>query len=317
MESSPFTRCFTLAAIVGIVISLEASTGASAAGPADPATACADLLQAGESRLNKGDIATADRCFHQALIEAEKLNKTDKRVALVLSDLALTSAINPDKAITKKAKLDKAIAYQKRAVEIDEMAYGADAENVAFDLQNLGAWYGMDDMPKEGEAALRRAVAIREKFSAANNPRLAMSLGSLAEMLKKQKRDIEALACYKRAATIYKAADRPAEQSRVLNAEATLLEDQDNYKEAQSIIVEVVQLRERATGKDTLLVAESLHNLAVCDMKLGNNKEALPLLKRALVIVQKSQDKEITATVQATLKKCESSLKSGFKPEAK
>ena len=317
MEARPksefFTAFLTLIALATTQAPLLRVEAAPDGAGKDPATACADLLQTGESLLNKGDIGSADRCFRQALQEAEKLNKSDKRVALVLSDLALTTATNPDKAISKKTKLDKAIAYQKRAVEIDEMAYGADSENLAFDLQNLGAWYGIDEMPREGEAALRRAVSIREKLNGAGNPRLAMSLGSLAEMLKKQKRDIEAFKCYERAAEIYKKADRPAEQSRVLNAQAALLEDQGNYKEAQAIVEQVVQLRQRATGKDSLMVAESLHNLAVCDMKLGKNKEAMPLLNRALTIVQKSQDKEITATVQETLKKCQSNLKGGTK----
>ncbi|MBU6453341.1 MAG: tetratricopeptide repeat protein, partial [Cyanobacteria bacterium REEB67] len=288
------------------------------AASADNGATCLDLLATGQSALGRGDVKLADRCFGEALLAAEKLGKEDKHVAMALNDLALTTATNPDKTVAKKDKLNKAIAYQKRSIGIEEKVYGAESENVAFDLHNLGVWYGLNQQFKEGEAALRRAAKIREKRFGKNSDRLGVTLGSLASNLRNQKRYAEATVLLQRAADIYKETDRATaagklaphalERSRVLNGLADIDKEQDNFQQALLILTEVLDLREKIFGQDSLLVAETLHNMGTCQIKLGKNAEALALLKRALTIIKKGHAPEISAAVTETKKRAELNL---------
>ena len=294
-----------LSATLGLALPAQSAW----ATPGDPASACMDLIQTGENALSHGQIKLADKCFLEALNQAQKLGNNDRHVALALNDLALTTASNPDKNKTKKEKLDQAIVYQKRSIAIEEKFYGPDTENVGFDLNNLGVWYGLNGQLKEGEATLTRAVKIREKALGQNDDRLAVTMGSLADNLKKQKRYIEAVALLKRAEQIYKATNHAIERGRVLNELADVYEEQDNYAAARGILSEVLAIRQKVFGKDSLVAAETLHNLAACNMKLGKNAAALPLLKEALGIVKKGNDPEISATVEASYQRCQAALK--------
>jgi tetratricopeptide (TPR) repeat protein len=306
-----------LIALLLLVSPAVSAPGASAAS-ADTAAACLDLLATGQSALGRGEVKLADKCFVEALAEAEKLGKEDKHVAMALNDLALTTATNPDKTIAKKDKLSKAIAYQKRSIAIEEKVYGLESENVAFDLHNLGVWYGLNQQLKEGEAALRRAAKIREKLFGKNSDRLGVTLGSLASNLRSQKRFAEATTLLQRAADIYKETDKATaagklaphalERSRVLNELADIYQDQGNFQQGLVILAEVLNLREKIFGLDSLLVAETLHNMSACQIKLGRDAEALVMLKRALTIVKKGRDPEITAAVSSTYKTAELNL---------
>ncbi|MBS2007341.1 MAG: tetratricopeptide repeat protein [Cyanobacteria bacterium SZAS TMP-1] len=271
---------------------------------ATPALEVQDLLQTGENAFRKGDIKLAHSCFSEALKVAEQADRYSRSVALALNDLALTTSIDRDQTPSGKKNLAQAIAYQKRALELEERYSGSQSTDVAFDLNNLGAWYGANLQWKEGAEALERSAKIREKALGPNSPLLAVTLGNLAENYSQQKRTVEAIDLYKRQAKIYKTIDSPTEAARASDKVAGLYQDLGKNDEAAKVLSEVLSLREKAFGKDSLLVAETLNNMGVCQLAMGKNTEAEPLFARAYKIVCKQDDQDIIKAVATGYKKC-------------
>ena len=263
-----------------------------------------DLLQTGESAFRRGDVKLADKCFNEALKTAMDADRYGRNVALALNDLALTTSIDKDNTKAGKKNIPQAIAYQKRALELEERLSGAESLDVAFDLNNLGVWYGNNDQWKEGAAALERAANIREKKLGEKNALLAVTLGNLAENYSHQKRYDEAIGLYRRAAEIYEADGSPTEAARAHDKEAGLYLDQNKTSAAVEVLRQVLALREKAFGKDNILVAETLNNIAVCEMTSGHNDAAVPLFDRAYKIVKKQPDREIIESVKTGYLKC-------------
>jgi tetratricopeptide (TPR) repeat protein len=281
----------------------------------EPQPLCLELLATGESAFSKGDVETADKCFREGLKEAEKSGKDDKNVALALNDLALTTAVNKTKTGTVKEKLPQAIAYQKRSVEIEKKIYGIENAYVAYDLNNLGAWYNANQQYKEGGEALEQAVKIREKVLGPKSVLLAFTEANLAESYAKQKRYADAARLLTKSKAIYAQNNQPLEAARVAESLADLFQDEKKFDQAEVTLKEVLSDRENALGKNSMMVAETLNSLAVCLLQDGKYKEAEPLFSRSLTIVQKGGDHEIIASVVAGYGKCLDKL--GKKTEAK
>jgi tetratricopeptide (TPR) repeat protein len=313
----PWALPMFLSLILGLTLTACSNTVKDeipATGPAKTQSVCIDLLQTGENAFKKGDVQLANTCFSQALKEAEKLGKDDKNVALALNDLALTTALDKNKTGTVKKNLPLAIAYQKRSVEIEEKLYGHENDYVAYDLNNLGAWYNANGQYKEGEQVLLRAAKIREKVQAGKSLPLALTLANLGDNYIKQKRFSEAAGLLKRSSEIYLTNDHQANAAAAINSLAQAYQDQGKYKEAEASLEQVLSMREKAFGKDHIVVAEALNDKAVCLLKQGKNREAEPLFQEALSIAQKKGDKDIIASVVAGYGKCLDKL--GKKAEA-
>ena len=263
-----------------------------------------DLLQTGESAFRRGDVKLADKCFNEALTAAMQADRYGRNVALALNDLALTTSIDKDRSPAGKKNLPQAIAYQKRALDLEERLSGAESLDVAYDLNNLGVWYGTNEQWKEGGEALARAAKIREKKLGEKSVLLAVTLGNLAENYSHQKRYDEAISLYNRAATIYENDGSPTEAARAHDKEAGLYLDQGKTAPAVKVLRQVLALREKAFGKDNILVAETLNNIAVTEMTAGHNAVAEPLFDRAYKIVKKQSDREIIDSVKMGYRKC-------------
>ena len=151
-----------------------------------------DLLQTGESAFRRGDIELAHTCFGQALKDAERLGKDHPLAALALNDLALTAASDKTSGHDQKKNLAQAIAYQQRAVELEEKLYGKDSAYVAYDLNNLGSWYGANSQYKEAGQVLARSLTIGEKVLKPNDALLAFTMTNLGNNYLSQKRYVEA-----------------------------------------------------------------------------------------------------------------------------
>ncbi len=81
------------------------------------------------------------------------------------------------------------------------------------------------------------------------------------------------------------------------------------------MLQEALSIREATLGKDDIMVAETLNSLAVCLLQENKEKEAEPLFRRSLAIVQKGGDKEIIKAVVLGYGQCLDKL--GKKAEAK
>jgi CHAT domain-containing protein/Tfp pilus assembly protein PilF len=78
------------------------------------------------------------------------------------------------------------------------------------------------------------------------------------------------------------------QEAERLNQQVIQLYQQGNYPEAISLAERVLELREKALGRDHPEVAKSLNNLAALYNLRGNYTKAEPLLQRAIAILEKS-----------------------------
>jgi len=275
---------------------------------------CRDLLQAGEKAFHGGNIELAQKCFNGALTEAEKQGKESANVALALDDMALIAAFDPDTKQQDKTKLPQAIAYQKRALAIEEKLYGKDNAYLAYDLNNLGAWLGASGDYKAGAEALQRAASIREKTLGPDDGQYAFTLANLADNYVHQQRYNEAIDLFKKSIDIYQRAQKPGEGSRILSDLAELYDKLNQPADGDTCLERALVLREKAFGKDDIMVAETLNNLAVSLYQQGKYEEAEPLFERALKIVQKDGDKKAEAGVVSGIRLCKQKLSQGSVP---
>jgi CHAT domain-containing protein/tetratricopeptide (TPR) repeat protein len=259
-------------------------------------------------------LAEAEPLFRGALaIDENTYGPDDPHTAISLGNLA---------GLLRNAnRLAEAEPLLRRALAINEKSYGPDHPSVAIGLSNLATLLSDSNHFAEAEPLFRRALAIDEKSLGAHHPNVAIRLNGLANLLRATDRLAEAELLFRRALTINEWSFRPdpLRLGEVLNNLALLLSDTNRLAEAEPLVRRALAIAEKSLGPDHPNVATSLSNLAVllqgqtplsshigsnatatiesrepCDSResctaLTNRfAEAEPLLRRALVIAEKS-----------------------------
>src|SRR6266508_275806 len=191
-------------------------------------------------------------------------------------------------------KLDEALTFAERALEIRERLLGTEHPDVAASIDNLASIYTGNAEYVKAEPLYRRALAIREKALGKDHPETAKSLNNLAEVYRIQGKYLEAEPLYKRALEIQEKAlgKDHLEIAESLNNLGALYYSQGKYVETEPLFRRAFDIREKALGKDHSDTAQSLANLAVLYSEQGKVVEAEPLYKRALDIYEKALGKD-------------------------
>src|SRR6266540_2363749 len=191
-------------------------------------------------------------------------------------------------------KLDEALTFAERALEIRERLLGTEHPDVAASIDNLASIYTGNAEYVKAEPLYRRALAIREKALGKDHPETAKSLNNLAEVYRIQGKYLEAEPLYKRALEIQEKAlgKDHLEIAESLNNLGALYYSQGKYVETEPLFRRAFEIREKALGKDHPQVALSLNNLALFYRTQGKYAEAEPLHKRALEVWEKALGKD-------------------------
>src|SRR6266511_133295 len=198
-------------------------------------------------------------------------------------------------------KLDEALTFAERALEIRERLLGTEHPDVAASIDNLASIYTGNAEYVKAEPLYRRALAIREKALGKDHPETAKSLNNLAEVYRIQGKYLEAEPLYKRALDIREKAlgkDHP-DTATSLNNLAFFYRDQGKYAEAEPLHKRALEVWEKALGKDHPNTAIGLSNLAEVYRAQAKYVEAEPLYKRALDIFEKALGKDHPDTAQS------------------
>jgi tetratricopeptide (TPR) repeat protein len=174
----------------------------------------------------------------------------------------------------------------RRALKIDEAAFGESHPTVAIYLNNLAQLLKDTNRLKEAEPLMRRALQIDEEAFGESHPDVAIDLDNLAQLLQATNRLKEAEPLMRRALQIDEAAFgefHPRVASH-LNNLAQLLQDTNRLKEAEPLMRRALQIDEEALGETHPDVARDLNNLATLLQATNRLKEAEPLMLRALKI---------------------------------
>ncbi len=176
--------------------------------------------------------------------------------------------------------------WSRRALTIDEEAYGPEHPIVAVRLNNLAQLLQHTNRLNEAEPLMRRALDIDENAFGPQHPDVARDLNNLAQLLKETNRLKEAEPLMRRALDIDENAFGPQhpDVARDLNNLAQLLKETNRLKEAEPLMRRALDIDENAFGPQHPDVARDLNNLAQLLQHTNRLKEAEPLMRRALDI---------------------------------
>jgi tetratricopeptide (TPR) repeat protein len=189
-----------------------------------------------------------------------------------------------------KALYDEAEPLVRRALEIDQQAFGENHPKVAIRLNNLAQLLQDTDRLAEAEPLMRRVLQIDQQAFGEDHPGIAIDLNNLAALLKVTNRLAEAEPLMRRALQIDQQAfgeDQP-DVGRDLNNLAQLLKATNRLDEAEPLMRRVLEIDEESFGPGHPEVARDLSNLASLLQATNRRDEAEPLLRRALEIREQS-----------------------------
>ncbi|KAM3381783.1 nephrocystin-3 isoform X2 [Capsicum galapagoense] len=258
------------------------------------------LFGMGNLLLKERRVADAEVAFNRILTTYVKLyGENDGRVGLSLSYLARVKCAKGD--------VNEAIDLYKEALRMlkDSDYIAVDdqiMEKMRVDLAELLHAVGRSE---EGRALLEECLLITEKFKGEGHPSSVAHLVNLATSYSQSKLFAEAERLLRMSLQIMFKNVSPDDQSitfPMLHLAVTLYNINRN-EEAEKYAIEVLHIREKAFGKDSLPVGEALDCLVSIQTRLGKDDgELLELLKRVLKIQEKAFGTD-SEEVMETLKK--------------
>ena len=221
----------------------------------------------------------------RALAEATALANA-KIVAVVSNDLAAL--------LLNTNRLGEAEPLMRRALEINESAFGNQHPTVAICLNNLAALLLNTNRLGDAEPLMRRALEINEAAFGNRHPTVAICLRNLAVLLLNTNRLGDAEPLMRRALEIDEAAfgNQHPTVAISLNNLATLLQATNRREEAEPLMRRALEINEVVFGGQHPTVATDLNNLATLLRDTYRAEEAEPLMRRALEIDEAAFDEQ-------------------------
>ena len=221
----------------------------------------------------------------RALAEATALANA-KIVAVVSNDLAAL--------LLNTNRLGEAEPLMRRALEINESAFGNRHPTVAICLRNLAVLLLNTNRLGDAEPLMRRALEINEAAFGNRHPTVAICLRNLAVLLLNTNRLGDAEPLMRRALEIDEAAfgNQHPTVAISLNNLATLLQATNRREEAEPLMRRALEINEVVFGGQHPTVATDLNNLATLLRDTYRAEEAEPLMRRALEIDEAAFDEQ-------------------------
>jgi|GEM_PF-688512 len=188
--------------------------------------------------------------------------------------------------LNERAEYRQAESLFRRALAIDETAYGLHHWHVATDINNLASVLRAMNRLQEAEPLFRRALAIDETSYGPDHPEVAVVLNNLAGVLRAANRFDEAEAFYRRAVAIDEGwfGSDHADVATDLNNLANLLRATNRWAEAELLYRRALAIGEKNLGEHHPQIGFRLNNLAALLRLTHRLPEAERLYRRALSI---------------------------------
>ncbi|KAK6135326.1 hypothetical protein DH2020_030914 [Rehmannia glutinosa] len=271
------------------------------------------LCALGNLQVKEGKASDAEYTFNRVVnIYMRSYGENDERVGMAMCSLA--------KVKCAKGNVNEAIDLYKSAIQIlrDSKDVALDdevMEKMRIDLAELLHAVGRGE---EGRALLEECFLISEKFKGKENPSLVPHLVNLATSYSRSKNFAEAERLLRISLQIMMKIvppDDPSITFPMLHLAVTLY-NLHRDEEAERLALDVLCIREKAFGKESLPVGEALDCLVSIQTRLEkDDSELVELLKRVLKIQEKAFGSE-SEEVMETLKKIVHYLdKMGMKDE--
>lgn len=243
------------------------------------------LFSLGDICISEGKASEAESCFRRILCIYQKLyGVTDGKVGITMFSLA--------RAKCAKGEINEAINLYKTGFQvINESKYlNSDddlLEKMRVDLAELLHSTGRE---QEGREVLQECLLINEKYKGIEHPNSVGHLLNLATSYSQSKNYSDAEHLLRTCLKILSMRVDPGDQSitvPMLHLAVTLY-SLNKDEEAEYLALEVVQLREKSYGKESLPVGEALDCLVSIQARLGrDDRDILAKLKRILSIQER------------------------------
>jgi tetratricopeptide (TPR) repeat protein len=189
--------------------------------------------------------------------------------------------------LSARGAWQEAEPLMRRALAVDEVAFGAENPDVAGVLNNLAQLLRQTNRMEEAEPLMRRALAIVDGSPGAQHSKVSVALNNLALLLSETNRMEEAEPLMRRALAIDEqslGAGHPRVAIRLSNL-AMLLKDTNRLEEAEPLMRRALEIAEGTYGPEHPTIATRLNNLAQLLKSTKQSVEAEPLSRRALEIL--------------------------------
>ncbi len=237
------------------------------------------LNKLGRRYEERGDYSKAEPLFVRCL----RLSNSHEQRAISCDNLA--------SIYRSRAKLQQALPWLKKALELREQAEGVNGSGVETSLNNLSDLYhDMGDLTQAVELT-KRAVAIArlERDKGVRTANLPNNLNSLALLYKEQgdREDTESL--FKQVVDLQSGDPNanPGDYANNLNNLARLYREDGRFEAAEPLYKQSLQLREKTFGGKSAQVGATLRNYAIVLRALNRDSEAANMDRRASAIEDK------------------------------
>lgn len=184
-----------------------------------------------------------------------------------------------------KGKYAEAEALYRTTLATREKILGLEHLETAQSVNNLATTCDMLGKHAEAERLYRRALKIRQKLEGADSLEVARLLSNLAALSFKTNRPAEAEALYKRTLAIrIKKLGRHPLVARTLSSLAVVLDGLGRIDEAQSVMLQTLEIKRSLQGERHPEVAVSLNGLGAIAAERGDYPVAERYLLEALSI---------------------------------
>jgi len=221
----------------------------------------------------------------------------------------------------KMKELIKAEAAFQASLQIKRKKYKQNIASIAIVLSNLGELYRQQKKWKEAEELHKQAISDKENELGPEHPTLVTSLNNLAIVYRETNRLDEALPLLERARDIGKkaSAENPDERANYATALHNLAEwhaTKRDFKKAEPLYVEALQLRRTALGNEHPHVGETLMNYANMLVTMDKAEQALPMYDEAISIRKNEYGASDQRVLKAMMNKAMALERLGKKDEA-
>jgi len=151
-----------------------------------------------------GDLENLSLC-REYIFQAKVCIKNNSEIGTYSNDLALLAG-SVGAYFQSDGQYDEVIAQYKRALKVNEKAFGVGHINTANTINNLGLIYDSQGKYDESIAQYERALRIYEKTFGVDHINTAATISNMGSTYDGQGKHDEAIAQYKRALRIYEKA---------------------------------------------------------------------------------------------------------------
>jgi non-specific serine/threonine protein kinase/serine/threonine-protein kinase len=238
------------------------------------------LVTLSDAQLNRPDYAAAEKTLRETLPVARALyGQEHPVVANVLSRLGT--------ALVQLGRLDQPETLFRESLAMRVKLLGAQHPDVQLSRVELARFLQARQRYGEADTLYTQALAARRALLGDASPAVASSLMDVGILARLRERWGRAEAQFREAAPIWRAAQIQDQELYTLAELGRVLERQDRFREADSVLADVLRRRRALFGDEHWSVGDTYTKLSLVSLGLGKAARAESLASMGLAIARK------------------------------